>query len=152
MKLRIFVVSSATIVLTVLIGNAAHAYPMGCLPPMVRNALAKADAACGIAVISTLRRGARIAGTGHVSKHAACHAADFTSRDYACVRRVLADFPGAMSIDPFAVGHVHIDNGQYLRFAHGGDRRRYAKQRTSGHRRYARSEVQNAVHPEERTP
>ena len=118
---------------------------------MVRNALAKADAACGITVISTLRAGARIAGSGHVSKHASCRAADFTSRNYSCVRRILADYPGAMSVDVASAGHVHIDDGQHLRFAHGGARKRYATQR-SAHRRYAQRDFGDVFRGEERTP
>ena len=34
--------------LAILLSSAAQSHPAGCLPPMVRNALAKADAACGI--------------------------------------------------------------------------------------------------------
>lgn len=113
---------------------------------MVHNALAKADAACGITVISTLRAGARIAVSGHVSKHASRRAADFTSRNYSCVRRILADYPGGISVDVASAGHVHIDDGQRLRFAHGSARKRYATQR-SAHRRYAERDF-----GEERTP
>ena len=131
--------------------HLAQGHPTGCLPVMVRAALAKADAACGIKVISTYRRGARIAGTGHVSKHANCRAADFTSRNYACVRSALADYPGAMSVDARAVGHVHIDDGSYLRFAHGGGRKRFAKRR-AGPRAYAQRDVGDFFRVENRTP
>ena len=120
MNFRIVLFSAATTSALSLVSGVTHAHPTGCLPQMVRNALAKAEAACGITVISTLRRGARIAGTERPSKHASCRAAAFTSRDYGGVRRVLANYPGAMSTDPFAVGHVHIDDGKRLRFAHGG--------------------------------
>jgi hypothetical protein len=107
---------------------AAHAGPpRGCLPSTVRTALAQVDAACGITVVSTFRRGATIAGTGgSPSKHAACRAADFTARDYACAYRVLADWPGDMSIDAAKVKHIHIDNGHWgkaIRFRHGQSKR-----------------------------
>lgn len=97
-----------------------------CLPSSIKAALAKANAACGIRVISTFRRGARIAGTRRVSMHASCRAADFTSRDYGCVYRALASWPGKMSIDAGRAKHVHIDDGRYARFEHGRAHR-YAK-------------------------
>ncbi len=129
----------------------ASAHPMGCLPAMVRNALAQANSACGITVISTLRVGARIAGSSHVSKHASCHAADFTSRDYSCVRRVLAGYPGAMSVDVATAGHIHIDDGPFLRFAHSGARTRHARGGPAG-RQYARRYAGSSIRVEERTP
>jgi hypothetical protein len=55
--------------------------------------------------------------------HASCRAADFTSRDYACVYRTLADWPGKMSTDASRAKHVHIDDGRYARFVHGYSRR-----------------------------
>lgn len=103
-----------------------------CLPASIKAALARAHAACGIRVISTLRPGARIAGTNHISMHASCRAADFTSANYACVYRVLAGWPGKLSIDAARMRHVHIDDGRYARFVHGGHHR-YAK-RHKGHR------------------
>ena len=148
---RIIVLLAINFSVAFLFGTAGRAHPMGCLPQMVRSALAKVDAVCGIKVISTLRIGARISGTGHVSKHASCRAADFTSSDYSCVRRVLAGYSGAMSVDPFRAGHVHIDDGQHLRFAHGGGRKRYAKYR-SVHRRYAQRDLSDFFRPEDRTP
>ena len=100
-----------------------------CLPMSIKAALAKADAACGVTVISTFRRNARIAGTRHSSMHASCRAADFTSRDYACAYRALAGWHGKMSMDAGRVKHVHIDDGRYARFVHGQSRR-YAKRQT----------------------
>jgi hypothetical protein len=107
---------------------SADAADTTCLPANIKAALAEADAACGIRVISTLRPGARIARTNRPSKHATCHAADFTSGNYDCVYRVLANWPGKLSTDPHRVKpqHVHIDDGRYARFEHGGARR-YAK-------------------------
>ena len=78
-----------------------------CLPASIKAALAKANAACGITVISTLRPGAHIAGTGHVSMHASCRAADFSSHDYPCVYRLLSNWPGKLSVDALRMRHVH---------------------------------------------
>jgi hypothetical protein len=106
-----------------------------CLPASIKAALATANAACGIRVISTFRPGAHIAGTNHVSMHASCRAADFTTRDYHCAYRALAAWSGKLSVDAWRVHHIHIDDGRYARFEHGRSRR-YAKRHQ--HRRYAR--------------
>jgi hypothetical protein len=97
-----------------------------CLPASIRAALARVDQACGIKIISTHRPGAMIAGTKHPSMHATCRAADFTSRDYACVYRELADWPGKLSTDAGRIGHVHIDDGRYARFSHARARQQIA--------------------------
>ncbi len=119
-------------------GRRAHS-STACLPAMVKAALAKADAACGIKVISTFRPGARIATTGQVSKHASCRGADFTTKNVECVRSALHDYRGTMSTDYYSVSpnHFHIDDGGYLRFAHGAARR-YAKR---GGKRYAQAPI-----------
>jgi hypothetical protein len=105
-----------------------------CLPGAIKAALTAANAACGITVISTRRPGARIAGTGRPSMHASCRAADFTSRDYGCVYRVLAGWPGKLSTDARRIGHVHIDDGRRARFAHGQARKRVRLARHNGRR------------------
>ena len=94
-----------------------------CLPSDIRNALARASAACGIKVISTFRPGARIAGKGQRSMHATCRAADFTTSSPACVLRVLSGWHGKLSTDYARMQHFHIDNGPQARFAHGSFRR-----------------------------
>jgi len=115
------------VIVTALSARAARAdASLGCLPASIKAALARANNACGIHVISTLRPGARIAGTGHRSMHARCRAADFTSAKYGCVYRVLAGWPGQLSTDARRMRHVHIDDGRYARFVHGGHRR-YAR-------------------------
>lgn len=115
--------------------GAGHSATLSCLPASIRAALDRANAACGIKVISTYRPGARIAGTGHVSMHASCRAADFTAGAPACVLRALSGWNGKLSTDYGRARHYHIDDGRYARFAHGGSRR-YA--RNGKHRRYAR--------------
>lgn len=111
--------------------SVARSVGTACLPYPIKAALEKANQACGITVISAHRPGARIAGTGHVSKHASCHAADFTTPNPPCVLQALADWRGKLSTDYSRVRHFHIDDGSYARFAHGGSRRgrrtRYAR-------------------------
>ena len=108
-------------------GRSLQTAMQSCLPLSIKLALARADATCGITVISTFRRDATIAGTRHRSMHAICRAADFTSKDYACVYRELSDWRGKLSTDARAIKHVHIDNGNYARFTHGISAKRYAK-------------------------
>jgi hypothetical protein len=117
--------------LAAMTASRAHAAPtMSCLPTSIQAALARANAACGITVISTLRRRATIKGTGgSPSMHRWCRAADFTSLQPSCVLATLSDWPGALSIDYAAVRHTHIDDGHYSRFRHNEHRR---------HRRHAR--------------
>lgn len=100
-----------------------------CLPRAIKVALARVTKACrSIAVISTFRRNAVIAGTRRRSYHASCRAADFTTKRPACAYRALAGWwPGGLSNDYGRVKHFHLDNGQRLRFAHGRSRTRYAK-------------------------
>ncbi len=79
-----------------------------CLPASIRAAVDRVRAACGpVAVLSTLRPGARIPGGG-VSLHAACQAVDFRPRSYACAYRVLADWPYGLSVDGPRVAHIHL--------------------------------------------
>lgn len=126
----IVVCASTAFVLAILGGlTRARATDASCLPQSIKAALTRADAACGIEVISTFRPHAVIAGTRHASLHAVCRAADFTSHNYACVYRVLAGWRGKMSMDATRVRHVHIDDGRYARFLHGQSRR-YAKRQT----------------------
>lgn len=114
--------------------TASRSVNTSCLPYQIKAALEKANQACGITVISAHRPGARIAGTGHMSMHATCRAADFTTRNPPCVIQALSDWRGKLSTDYHRVRHFHIDDGSYARFAHGGHRRMHAK-RT----RYARA-------------
>lgn len=106
------------LLIAMLLSQAAYA----CLPPSIQAALDRANASCGIQVTSTLRRGAIIAGTNRPSHHATCRAADFTSKNYPCVYRVLKDWPGKLSLDSRRMGHVHIDDSRYARFNHGSKR------------------------------
>lgn len=116
--------------------------PLGCLPASIRQALERADKSCGIKVISTYRPRARINGSGRVSRHASCQAADFTTTNPGCVYRVLRGWQGTMSRDYARVRHVHLDNGHWgkkIRFAHytGRSSRRYAKRYRHRSIRYA---------------
>lgn len=105
------------------VSYAARA-PERCAPAAIRSQLAAVAAQCGpLEVISTFRKGAIVIGTGKPSLHRFCSddrgAADFRVRDYRCARKALANWKGGLSVDPFAVGHLHIDvRKKALRFAH----------------------------------
>lgn len=79
-----------------------------CLPASIRAALDHVRASCGaITVLSTLRPHARVP-TGHVSLHAACQAADFSVKNYACAYAALADWRFGLSLDGPRMRHIHI--------------------------------------------
>jgi hypothetical protein len=92
-----------------------------------------AGACPGFRLISGCRPGAKIAGTNHASLHASCRAADIAGGAWACAYARLADWPGGYSVDPGAVGHIHISfshpGGQEwgAHFRHGGGSVRFAR-------------------------
>ena len=113
--------------------QATVSAPLGCLPPSIREALARAHASCGVHVISTLRRGAAIRGTGgSPSMHRYCRAADFTTPNPSCVLSTLRDWPGKLSTDYSRMQHFHIDDGSYARFVHGGGGRKHKHRHRRG--------------------
>lgn len=102
--------------------RAAPSATPGCLPAVLKSALARVRAACGQAqVVSTHRPGARIAGTGRRSYHASCRAVDFNA-PHGCALKVLAGWPGGLGVYSGGMRHLHLDNGPRVRFAHGGGR------------------------------
>jgi Peptidase M15 len=118
----------------------------GCLPGVLKNRLAQIRAKFGrVSVISTFRRGARIAGSGRRSFHASCRAVDFnpprgTYRAVAAWLR--AHHGGGVGTYSCGMHHIHIDNGPRIRFHHcvtasGVPIRSYASRRRS-RTRYAR--------------
>lgn len=114
-----------------------------CLPASIKRALQTVQAACGpVTVTSAHRPGARVAGSGRVSMHDSCRAADFQIKNWRCVLTTLTRkvWPYGLSTDYVAVNHYHIsDSRREGRFAHWrGSRVQYAakaKKRT----RYARA-------------
>ena len=94
---------------------SAHAASTKCLPGVLKNALEHIGRRYGkVSVISTFRRGARIAGSGNLSKHASCRAVDFHVRGnkkgaLAWLRKQ------RLEIITYGCGmhHVHIATGSY---------------------------------------
>lgn len=109
---------AAAAILLLFTSIQTHATKTACLPQPIRTAIEQADTACGIKVVSVVRKGATIAGTKRPSLHSVCRAVDFTTKNVSCVYRVLASWPGKLSTDYHAVKHFHLDDGRYARFAH----------------------------------
>jgi hypothetical protein len=107
--------------------------PIGGLPGQVKSALRRVQDRCrGFAVVSTFRRGARVAGTRRRSLHADFKAADFKVDNYACAYKALAGWRHGISTDAWNVNHIHISyspSRREGRFVHRGRRAQYASSR-----------------------
>ena len=96
-----------------------------CLKPAARALLERIEAEFGrMEIISTCRPGARIAGTGRISKHATGEAIDFNAgrRKGDVVRWLIANHKAGGIMTYAGMSHIHVDVGH--RFvalnAHGG--------------------------------
>ena len=115
-----------------------------CLPGVLKRRLSQIRAKFGsVRVISTYRRGARIAGSGRRSYHASCRAVDFhppRGKYRAVVSWLKRNHFGGIGTYSCGMYHIHIDNGPRVRFHHCVNRRgrptRYAKRSRS--RKYAK--------------
>ena len=88
-----------------------------CLKPAARELLDRIEAEFGpMQIVSTCRRGARIAGTGRISKHATGEAIDFDagSRKREVVRWLIANHTTGGTMTYSDMSHIHIDIGQHF--------------------------------------
>ncbi len=127
---------------------ATKAYAAGCLPATLKSKLSQIRAKFGpVSIVSTHRRGARIAGSGKRSYHASCRAVDFhppKGKYRQVVAWLKANHAGGVGTYSCGMHHVHIDNGPRVRFHHCvnargrpiGKSRRYASKRKSYKKRY----------------
>lgn len=111
----------------------------GCLPASLKAKLNEIRSKFGpVTIVSTFRRGARIAGTGHVSLHASCRAVDFhpPKGKYSAVLAFLQrTHSGGLGTYSCGMHHLHIDNGPKIRFHHCvGSSGRMAKAKRRGKR------------------
>ena len=94
----------------------------GCLPASIKAKLSEIRSKFGpITIVSTFRRGARIAGSGHMSFHASCRAVDFNppKGKYSAVLAYLQrTHSGGLGTYSCGMHHLHIDNGPKIRFNH----------------------------------
>ena len=108
-----------------------------CLTSSARALLGRIEANFGpMQIISTCRPGARIAGTGRVSKHASGQAVDFNagSRKGAVVKWLIANHKSGGTMTYAGMSHIHVDVGQHFVALGSGGRGGY---RSSSRRRYA---------------
>jgi hypothetical protein len=88
-----------------------------CLKPEARALLERIEAEFGpMEIISTCRPGARIAGTGRMSKHATGEAIDFNagSRKGDVVRWLIANHRDGGTMTYADMSHVHVDVGHHF--------------------------------------
>lgn len=88
---------------------------IACLQPSTKALWAKVTAYWGpMRVVSTCRLGARVRGTGRVSRHAHGHAIDFYApkgKKQAVVRWLIANHTSGGVMTYRNMGHIHIDIG-----------------------------------------
>jgi hypothetical protein len=85
-----------------------------CLKPAARALLERIEAEFGpMQIISTCRPGARIAGTGRISKHATGEAIDFSAgrRKAEVVRWLIANHKSGGIMTYADMSHIHVDVG-----------------------------------------
>jgi hypothetical protein len=88
-----------------------------CLTPAARALLGRIEAQFGaMQIISTCRPGARIAGSGRISKHASGNAIDFSagSRKGAVVRWLIANHKSGGTMTYSDMSHIHVDIGPHF--------------------------------------
>jgi Peptidase M15 len=89
----------------------------GCLKPTARALLDRIEAQFGpMQLVSTCRPGARIAGSGRISKHASGEAIDFNAgrRKGDVVRWLIANHKSGGTMTYAGMGHIHVDVGQHF--------------------------------------
>lgn len=127
--------------------TTAHAFSTSraCLPGSVKAALSQLDSQFGrIQVISTHRPGARIAGSGRISLHASCRAADFRpppGRYRAVVAYLRNNFGGEVITYRGPNAHIHIGDRGGAMYASAARKRRYRSVETYQPVRYVRDIV-----------
>lgn len=117
---------------------------VGIVKPLATKVMQLASLCPGTVVISTVRPGARVRGSGRPSLHRSGKAVDIGG-NYRCLYVALRGFPGGVSTDAHRVRHIHMSwdpKGREWgrRFAHwqpGARHRRYARHHKRQH--YARA-------------
>lgn len=108
----------------------AVAASRSCLPGSLKQTLAQVEKRFGkVTVISTFRKGARVAGSGQRSRHASCRAVDFhpaRGRYKAVLAWLRKNHAGGLGTYSGQLHHIHIDDGPKVRFHHhsGGSRKK----------------------------
>jgi hypothetical protein len=99
----------------------------GCLTAPARALLERIESQFGaMQIISTCRPGARIAGTGRISRHASGNAIDFNAggRKGEVVRWLIANHKAGGVMTYAGMSHVHVDIGYHFVALNAGGRGR----------------------------
>jgi hypothetical protein len=99
----------------------------GCLTAPARALLERIESQFGaMQIISTCRPGARIAGTGRISRHASGNAIDFNAggRKGEVVRWLIANHKAGGVMTYAAMSHIHVDIGYHFVALNSGGRGR----------------------------
>lgn len=107
--------------------SASSGVSRSCLTSPARALLSRIESRFGpVQVISTCRPGARIAGSGRISRHASGNAVDFDAggRKSQIVAWLVANHKSGGTMTYPAMSHVHVDIGPHFVSLAGG--RRYA--------------------------
>jgi len=110
------------------------------LTPAARALLGRIESKFGpVNVISGYRPGARIAGTGRVSRHASGNAIDFEAggRKGAIVRWLVANHHSGGTMTYSGMSHVHVDIGPHFVSLGSGSGRSASRSRSRNAQRYA---------------
>ena len=108
-------------------GPGAGGLSGACLTAPARELLERIQAQFGpVQIVSTCRPGARIAGTGRISKHASGEAIDFNAgnRKAEIVRWLIANHKAGGTMTYAGMSHVHVDIGYHFVALNSGGRRR----------------------------
>jgi Peptidase M15 len=102
----------------------------GCLTSSAQALLGRIEAQFGrVQIVSTCRPGARIAGTGRISRHASGNAIDFNApsgRKAAIVRWLIANHRSGGVMTYAGMSHIHADIGpRFVSLNSGGRSYRY---------------------------
>ena len=113
---------------TAFLHNGGGGASRTCLTSSARALLGRIESQFGrVQVISTCRPGARIAGSGRISRHASGNAVDFNAggRKAAVVRWLIANHKAGGTMTYAGMSHIHVDIGyRFVSLNSGGGRYR----------------------------
>lgn len=114
-------------------GEGSYGVSRSCLTSAAQALLGRIEAQFGsVQLVSTCRPGARIAGSGKISRHASGNAIDFSAgnRKGAIVKWLIANHHSGGTMTYARMSHIHVDIGpRFVSLNSGSGGRRYASRR-----------------------
>jgi hypothetical protein len=133
-------------------GEGGAGTSRSCLKASARALLGRIEAQFGrVQIVSTCRPGARIAGTGKISKHSSGEAIDFNAppgKKAAIVRWLIANHKSGGTMTYADMGHIHVDVGHHFVALNSNSRGGY---RSRSRRVYASASSRRAYYAESRS-